>query len=301
MAAPSLPAGVQRTGTKLDEILAVKQREIADLRSRRSLASLRADAEQSPYEPVDFAAALRRRPNDHPPRLAVIAEVKRASPSAGTIAADIDSVAVARAYVDAGANALSVLTDRDFFRGSNETLQSIRDHLTTACSLPAGRSRPPVLRKDFLIDEAQIYEARAIGADAVLLIAECLEASRLRDLHQLARSLGMQTLIELYEAANLPAVLAAEPSVVGVNNRDLRTFTVDIEHSRRLRAEVPPEIVFVSESGLATGEQTAPLIAAGVDAILVGETLMKSDDVASTLADLATGGKPPESDAAAPV
>ena len=261
--------------TKLDEIVAHKRTEVAALAAARSLASLRDEAE-SAAEPVrDFAAALRtaRVPGQ---TLAVIAEIKRASPSAGTIAADIDPAEVAQRYAAAGAACISVLTDGRFFGGSDATLQTVR-----RCGVTT-----PLLRKDFLIDPLQLYQARAIGADAVLLIAECLPGGQLGELHALTRELGMHALVELYDEANLDRVLAIDPAIVGVNNRDLRTFAVDIEHSRRLRERVPANVLFVSESGLKTAADTEPLRASQVDAILVGETLMRADDTAAKLAEL---------------
>ena len=267
--------------SKLDEIVAHKRTEVAGLYERQPLDQWRRAADQSPWPIRDFAASLRRH-SQPPERLAVIAEIKRASPSAGTIAGEIDAQAVARTYAGAGAACISVLTDERFFAGDNQTLTAVR-----SLDLP-----PPVLRKDFLIDPVQVYEARAIGADAVLLIAECLSPDTLAELFALTRELGMQALVELYDEANLDAVLAIGPDIVGVNNRDLATFAVDIDHSRRLRARVPRPVLFVSESGLRTGADTVPLLGAEVDAVLVGETLMRSGDVAATLAELATGTAP---------
>ena len=255
---------------KLAEIIARKRDEVAALRRLHSEESLRQAAEQSEFALRDFAAALRR---DRP--LSVIAEIKRSSPSAGTINADFDPIEVAATYATAGASCLSILTDEHFFGGHADILTAVRRSQEA--------SGPPILRKDFLIDPMQVYQARMIGADAVLLIAECLDDVELRDLHQLARSLGMHTLVELYDAANLDRVLAIAPEIVGVNNRDLRTFQVDINHSRSIRSHVPAEVLFVSESGLKTRDDTAPLEAAGVDALLIGETLMRADDVAGTM------------------
>jgi indole-3-glycerol phosphate synthase len=183
-----------------------------------------------------------------------------------------DPVAVARTYEAHGARAISVLTDTPFFQGSLDHLRAVR----AAVSLP-------VLRKDFLIDPYQIFEARAAGADAVLLIAEVLDDERLAMLLALSRQLGMEALVELYEAENLPRVVDAGAKVVGINNRDLRSFTTDVEHTLRLRDCVPPDRILVSESGIKTRGDVVRLQQAGVDAILVGETLMRSTDIAASI------------------
>ncbi|MEN0109510.1 MAG: indole-3-glycerol phosphate synthase TrpC, partial [Planctomycetota bacterium] len=209
----------------------------------------------------------------------LIAEVKKASPSAGLIRADFDPVAIAGAYAASGASCVSVLTDAPHFQGSLDYLRAIR------AAVPL-----PVLRKDFLIDEHQVVEARAAGADAVLLIAECLTPAELADLHGLAtEELGMTALVELYEPENLPAVLACKPRLVGVNNRDLRTMTVDLGHCLRLREGLPPEVAFVGESGIKTAADAQRLRTAGVDAMLVGESLMRQPDIAAATAALLGG------------
>jgi indole-3-glycerol phosphate synthase len=217
-----------------------------------------------------FAAALEARGP-----LALIAEVKRASPTAGVIRADIDPVAVATTYERFGAACLSVLTDQKFFQGSLDDLVKVRQAVSI-----------PVLRKDFLIDRYQVLEARAAGADCVLLIAECLENCRLRELYFFASELGMDALIEIYEEENLERVLELEPAIVGVNNRNLRTFVTDLEHTLHLAPRIAPNALLVSESGIRTGEDVARLRAGGVRAILVGETLMRASDLAATMAQL---------------
>jgi indole-3-glycerol phosphate synthase len=183
----------------------------------------------------------------------VIAEVKKASPSAGIIRADFDAVRIAQAYERAGADCLSVLTDEHFFQGHLDYLVAVR----AAVGLP-------VLRKDFLLDKYQVLEARAAGADCVLLIAECLDDCRMRELYFAARELEMDVLIELYEPENLDRVLKLEPDLVGVNNRNLRTFVTDLEHSVTLSRRVPGECVFVSESGIRTRGDVDRLLAAGM-------------------------------------
>ena len=260
--------------TILDDILT---RTRADVKARQAavpLAEVEAAAAGAP--PVrDFTAALRGKSP-----LALIAEVKRASPSAGPIAAGADPVKVARQYEAAGASCVSVLTDGPHFGGSLDDLRAVR----AAVSLPA-------LRKDFVVGRYQLAEARAAGADAVLLIAECLPGDELPALHAAAAGFGLHCLVELYEPANLPRVLnlaAAAPgcTAVGVNNRDLRTFEVDLNHSLRLAAEVPGDIVFVSESGIRTREDVSRLAAGGVTAMLVGETLMRADDIGGKVREL---------------
>jgi indole-3-glycerol phosphate synthase len=205
----------------------------------------------------------------------IIAEVKGASPSAGVIRASFDPVEVARAYADAGAACISVLTDGPSFHGSLDYLRRVR----SAVGLP-------LLRKDFLIDPYQLLEARAAGADCALLIAEILPDRALPRMLREAEGLGLETLVELYDADNLPRVLEAGARLIGVNNRDLRTFTVNLDHTLNIAPLVPPGVVLVSESGIRDGADTARLRDAGVRAVLVGETLMRSGDVARTMREL---------------
>jgi indole-3-glycerol phosphate synthase len=259
--------------TILDRIVSYKRDEIAAARTRVSEAELRRRIRDA--RPVrDFRAALSASPG-----VAVIAEVKRASPSAGVIRADFDPVAVARAYAESGAACVSVLTDGPSFQGDLAYLEAI----AAAVSIPA-------LRKDFLLDPYQVLEARAAGADAVLLIAEILDDDTLRRLLAATKEQGMRALVELYDSENLPRVLAAGADLVGVNNRDLRTFVVRLEHTLELAAQMPPHVCLVSESGIKTGSDVARLKAAGVRAILVGETLMRADDVSAKMRELATAG-----------
>ncbi|MGL4514910.1 MAG: indole-3-glycerol phosphate synthase TrpC [Lacipirellulaceae bacterium] len=249
--------------TILDQIVSVKREEVARAKAERPLADLEARLADAPPA-RDFVGALAaERPRDGGP-IKLIAEVKKASPSAGVIREDFDPVTIALTYAQHGASCLSVLTDEPHFQGKLEYLTAIR----RAVSLP-------VLRKDFLIDPYQVVEARVAGADAVLLIAECLSPSELREMYQLAEGLGMGALVELYDRENLPAVLASGARLVGVNNRDLRTFVVDLEHCQRLHVEVPPEVVFVAESGIKTHADAQRLREAGIDAMLVGESLMR--------------------------
>ena len=218
-------------------------------------------------EPLDFVAAL----TAAAPQVGLIAEVKKASPSKGVIRADFDPLSIAMQYAAAGANCISVLTDEHFFQGHLDFLRQIR-----------GAVEVPLLRKDFVLDDYQVYEARAAGADAVLLIAECLDDHMLIQLHQTIESLGMIALVELYDAANIDKVMACNPKLVGVNNRDLNTFEVDLAHVR-VKNQLPDCVTFVSESGIFTNEDVVMLKENDVDAMLVGESLMRSQDIGSAV------------------
>lgn len=255
----------------LDRIVATKRDEVA--RTAPRLAELR-DMTRQADAPRGFAAALRRSAE-----VRLLAEVKRRSPSAGDIRPGADPAEVARAYVEGGAAALSVLTDRDYFGGDLAFLRAVR------AAVPV-----PVLRKDFLIDPVQVWEARAAGADAVLLIVRILEQPLLRELHGLARELGMDVLVEAHTEGELERALEAGATLVGVNNRDLDTFVTDLELSLRLASRVPAEVTYVAESGIRTADDVDRLGAAGVDAVLVGESLMRQADVRAAAAALA--GRP---------
>jgi indole-3-glycerol phosphate synthase len=253
----------------LGPIVAAKRREVAAAREsapeaelERGLAGLSAAR--------DFRAALERGPD-----VQVIAEVKKASPSAGLLRADFDPVGVARTYEAHGAACLSVLTDTPFFQGSLADLRVVR----AAVGLP-------LLRKDFILDRYQLLEARLAGADAVLLIAEVLDGPALLRLLREAADLGLQALVELYDRANLPRVLDAGARLVGVNNRDLRTFVTRLEHTLELAAGLPPGVCLVSESGIRTRADVERLRGAGVRAVLVGETLMRAADPGAKLDEL---------------
>ena len=220
----------------------------------------------------DFAGALAAGPDDPP---AVIAEIKRASPSAGSIREDFDPAAIGRAYAAGGAAALSVLTDRDFFQGDPGHLVAARE-----------ASGLPVLRKDFVIDPYQVYEARAMAADCILLIVAALGDAALRELHDLAVHLGMDVLVEVHDGEELDRALAIEPDLVGINNRDLHTFDTTLETTLALRERVPRDILLVTESGIHTREDVATLRNAGVHAFLVGEACMLAPDPGAKLAEL---------------
>ncbi|HEX4148958.1 MAG TPA: indole-3-glycerol phosphate synthase TrpC [Pirellulales bacterium] len=259
--------------TILDEIVATKRRELAAAKAAVSEAELERRLADAP--PVrDFFAPLAA---SGPIRL--IAEVKKASPSKGVIRADFDPLAIAQIYASHGAACLSVLTDRDYFQGSLEYLRMVRQ----------GVDRP-VLRKDFIIDPYQLLEARAAGADAVLLIAECLDDCHLRALHNRAIELDMAPLVELYEPENIDRVLAAGATLIGINNRDLRTFEIDLGRTLRLAERIPDECVLVGESGIRSRADVVRLESAGVDAMLVGETLMAQRDIGAAVDELLGAG-----------
>jgi indole-3-glycerol phosphate synthase len=223
-----------------------------------------------------LATALRPAPSaGGGPSVRLIAEIKRASPSRGPLRADLDPVALATVYEANGAAAVSVLTDCRFFRGSLADLRAVRAQTTL-----------PVLRKDFVIDPYQVYEARAAGADAILLIVAALDARQLADLYDLARELGMDALVEVHSEAELGRALSVEPAIVGVNNRDLRTFEVDLETTARLRPLVPPDVVFVAESGVRSNADVQRLAALGAHAMLVGEALVVAPDVGRAVREL---------------
>ena len=248
----------------LDKIVGVKRKEVEEAIRQRPLRDVMKAADAAPA-PLDFLSPLRAAP-----KIRLIAEVKKASPSKGIIRPDFDPVAIAKAYELGGASCISVLTDVQFFQGSLDYLSAIR----AAVKLP-------LLRKDFIIHPYQIFEARAHGADAILLIAECLTRQELKGLQQLTRELGMHALIELYLPANLDNVLNTGTELVGVNNRDLTSFEVDLEHTIKLRKQIPESCTLVGESGIATRADALRLQANNVQAMLVGESLMRHSDVAA--------------------
>lgn len=255
--------------TVLDRIIDHKRGEVAQARRLRPVEQLQAERESAP--PVrDFVAALRAASG-----MALIAEVKKASPSAGIIRADFDPVAIAQTYERHGAACLSVLTDEHFFQGHLDYLRAVRQAVQI-----------PVMRKDFLIDRYQVLEARAAGADCILLIAECLDDCHLRDLYFYASELGMESLIEIYDPENLDRVLKLEPALVGINNRDLRTFVTDLDHTLRLAPRLSASTLLVSESGIRTHADVQRLKAGGARAVLVGETLMRSPDIGQAVDEL---------------
>jgi indole-3-glycerol phosphate synthase len=253
----------------LERIVASKRGEIAAARASRPEAELERRLGDAP--PIrDFRAAL-----DRPGTVQILAEIKHASPSAGILREDFDPVAIARIYERHGAAAISVLTDQPFFQGHLSHLTAIRAAVS-----------PPALRKDFILDRYQLLEARLAGADAVLLIAECLDASKLSRLLSQTQELGMQALVELYEADNLPRVLDSGARLIGVNNRDLRSFVTRLEHTLELAARLPADCCLVSESGIRTRQDVLRLQEAGVRAVLVGETFVRAQDIGVKLDEL---------------
>ncbi|MEK6257966.1 MAG: indole-3-glycerol phosphate synthase TrpC [Planctomycetota bacterium] len=257
MTSPPLPAD-----NVLARIIDHKRGEIAVAKRLRPVEAIHDQLANAP--PVrDFVAALRAQAD-----VALIAEVKKASPSAGIIRAHFDPVQIALTFEQHGAACLSVLTDEHFFQGHLDYLFAVRQVV-----------KIPVLRKDFLIDRYQVAEARAAGADCILLIAECLDDCHLRDLYFYASELGMESLIEIYDPENLNRVLKLDPALVGVNNRDLRTFEIDLDHTLSLAPRLPPSTLLVSESGIQTRADVDRLKAGGAHAMLVGETLMRSPDI----------------------
>jgi indole-3-glycerol phosphate synthase len=252
--------------TILDQIVATKRAEIQRAKLTMPLSEVRARLADAPCVRDFFAPLAAGDP------IKLIAEIKKASPSKGVIRADFDPVEIARIYEAHGASGLSVLTDEQYFQGSLEILRQVREAVEI-----------PILRKDFILDSYQLVEARAAGADAVLLIAECLDDCNLRKLHNEAIELGLTPLIEFYEPENLERVLAAGAQLIGVNNRDLRTFKVDLEHTICLRQKVPLDCVLVGESGIESRSDVLRLEAAGIDAMLVGESLMREADIGAAV------------------
>jgi indole-3-glycerol phosphate synthase len=261
----------------LTRILSAKRAEIDAARTACPASALEARARQAPA-PRDFVGALRACiAQDRP---AVIAEIKRASPSKGLLRENYDPAAIARGYASAGAACLSVLTDRQFFQGSPEHLGQAR----AACALP-------VLRKDFVIDAYQVYESRALGADCILLIAAALHADEMRSLETLAGSLGMGVLVEVHDAGELEAALALQTPLIGVNNRNLRTFETRLETTLELLARIPKGRVLVTESGILSSVDVGRMRAAGVEAFLVGEAFMRASDPGAALRELFGGSR----------
>jgi len=254
--------------TILDEIVRWKRQETAVRQQERPLADVRAQSQHAP-PPRDLVAALRA------PGVSLIAEVKKASPSKGLLCPNLDVEALARTYEENGAAAISVLTDERYFQGRLEYLTAARQAV-----------RLPVLRKDFILEPYQLYEARAASADGVLLIVAALPDDALAELHQRATDLGLAVLVEVHDEAELERALRVAPRIVGVNNRDLRTFTVDLGTTERLRPLVPAGVALVAESGIHTPADVARLAAAGVDAMLVGEALVCAGDVGGKVREL---------------
>ncbi len=260
----------------LDEILAYKKIEVADRRTKEPLAALRTRAESMP-PPRAFASALR---HNH---VALIAEIKRASPSRGTIKAETNVAQTARTYADNGASAISVLTDYKYFHGSPDDLQEAR-----------ASTNIPVLRKDFIIDEYQIFESRALTADAILLIVRALDDAQLRDYLVIAHSLQMNALVEIHNEAELERALAANARIIGINNRNLADFTVDLATTERLAPRILSAVegrhdkIIVAESAIFTCADVERVARVGADAVLIGEALMRASSVEGKVRELAS-------------
>jgi indole-3-glycerol phosphate synthase len=254
----------------LNKILAVKAQEVAAAQAIKPLATMRAEAEQA-APARDFVGSIRAKIAAG--QAAVIAEIKKASPSKGVLRADFQPAAIAASYAKHGAACLSVLTDEQFFQGSADYLQQAR----AACSLP-------VLRKDFIVDEYQIYQARAMGADAILLIAAALDVKQMQAYEALALRLGMAVLVEVHDGAELDAALQLATPLIGVNNRNLRTFKVSLQTTLDLLPRIPGDRIAVTESGILTAADVKLMRSHQVHAFLVGEAFMRADDPGAELA-----------------
>ena len=259
------------TPTILEKIKAYKLEEIAAAKAARPLSEVEDAARNAP--PLrPFAEALQEASREG---YGLIAEIKKASPSKGVIRADFQPAEIAASYEAGGAACLSVLTDIDFFQGADAYLEAARG----ACSLP-------VLRKDFTLDPYQIYEARALGADAILLIVACLELPLLKDLHDCATGLGLDVLVEVHDEAELDEALTLGGDLIGINNRDLHTFETSLDTTYRLLARIPDGVQVVTESGFSARDQVVEMRRNGVDTFLIGETFMRAADPGAALADM---------------
>ena len=256
----------------LKKIVAVKHEEIALAAQKKSLAMVRADAE-SRVLTRDFVGAIQHKIQQG--QAAVIAEIKKASPSKGVLRADFIPADIAQSYAEHGAACLSVLTDAQFFQGNVDYLKQAR----ASCDLP-------VLRKDFLGDAYQVYEARAMGADCILLIAACLDDAQMKDLEAIARGLDMAVLVEVHDAEELNRALKLKTPLVGINNRNLRTFEVSLDTTLGMLKDVPSDRILITESGILTTDDVQKMRDAKVNAFLVGEAFMRAPDPGQALADL---------------
>lgn len=256
----------------LKKIVAVKHEEIAASLRKKSLEAVRADAE-SRVLTRDFVSAMRHKIDNG--QSAVIAEIKKASPSKGVLRADFMPADIAQSYAEHGAACLSVLTDAQFFQGSADFLKQAR----ASCDLP-------VLRKDFMVDPYQVYEARVMGADCILLIAACLDDAQMKDMEAVARSMDMAVLVEVHDAEELNRALKLKTPLVGINNRNLRTFEVSLDTTLGMLKDVPADRILVTESGILSSADVQKMREAHVNAFLVGEAFMRAADPGKALADL---------------
>ena len=253
----------------LDQLADYARQRVEEAKRQTPLAEIKRQALALPKGDLRFEKALTK------PGLSFICECKKASPSKGLIAADFPYLQIAKEYEAAGADAISVLTEPKWFLGSDRYLEEIASAVSTPC-----------LRKDFTVDEFMIYEAKLLGASAVLLLCAILDDAQLREYLALCDGLGLSALVEAHDEAEVDRALNAGARILGVNNRDLKNFTVDTENSRRLRARIPEDALFVSESGVRTAEDVARLAAIGADAVLIGETLMRAPDKTAKLREL---------------
>ncbi|OUT98644.1 MAG: indole-3-glycerol-phosphate synthase [Gammaproteobacteria bacterium TMED30] len=256
----------------LEQILATKREEI-DLRRTLVPEQQLLDKMADGHTPLGFVSALQRRASEQKP--GVIAEIKKASPSKGVIRADFNPAAIATSYATANATCLSILTDEQYFQGHDDYLREVRQVVTL-----------PLLRKDFTIDAYQVYEARAMGADCILLIVSALKPADLRDLYALAQSVGLDVLIEVHDAEELAIALALGPDLIGINNRNLKTFNTNLETTIDLLSNIPAGVVVVTESGISTVADVSRMQANNVHCFLVGEAFMRATDPGQALSDL---------------
>ena len=256
----------------LEQILATKREEI-DLRRTLVPEQQLLDKMADGHTPLGFVSALQRRASEQKP--GVIAEIKKASPSKGVIRADFNPAAIATSYATANATCLSILTDEQYFQGHDDYLREVRQVVTL-----------PLLRKDFTIDAYQVYEARAMGADCILLIVSALKPADLRDLYALAHSVGLDVLIEVHHAEELAIALTLGPDLIGINNRNLKTFNTNLETTIDLLSNIPAGVVVVTESGISTVADVSRMQANNVHCFLVGEAFMRATDPGQALSDL---------------
>ena len=256
------------SATILDEIIARKHAELDSRKRKTSLNSIKSAAQDSP--PLRrFRAALSGR------AAAVIAEIKKASPSKGVIREDFDPSSIARSYQEHGASCLSVLTDEHFFQGNDEALRTARD-----------KTRLPVLRKDFIVDEYQIFETRVLPADCLLLIVAALDRLTLKSFHEIGLGLGLDVLVEVHDERELDDALAIDAQLIGINNRNLKTFHTDLAVTERLVSQIPSSVQIVSESGIHNRRDVSRLVKCGVNAFLVGEAFMRASDPGQAMSEI---------------
>ncbi|MFN2116944.1 MAG: indole-3-glycerol phosphate synthase TrpC [Candidatus Promineifilaceae bacterium] len=280
----SVSKTAKRRGEILDEIMAYQRERLPKVMREVPLEDLRAFASVTPT-PLDLFEALSR------PGVSLIAECKKASPSKGLLVPKYDALELAKTYALSGASAISVLTDKRHFQGSLEDLRGIKEEMIAG--FDGGFKRQiPILRKDFIFHPYQVYESRVAGADALLLIVQVLSDSELRDLLLLTHHLGMKALVEVHTEEEMNRALAVNPNIIGINNRNLQTFEVDFENTARLRNMVPADVVVVGESGIKNADDVEKMAEIGVNAILVGESLVRSKDVSQHTRSLVTAGKP---------